>query len=338
MAVPAAPLACAIIPVPSPDPAVVPWFARAILAARRAPSIGAILVVTADRGAARVAADYGAQVAIADGDSAALVGLGLAQMAAVPDCLAILQAGAPGATPAQIEACVAALGQGAASALSLLPEAARRWTLGADRLARPAPGPALWCENPAVAAVRTAAFHAGGGLMAEPVIGVPWIAAAPAAAVVPPGLRALVMDFDGVLSDDLVHVDQNGIETVSCSRGDGLGVGLLQKAGFALLILSKEPNPVVSARGRKLKLEVRQGIDDKRPELERWAAESRLTLDQVAYMGNDINDLGCLAAVGWPVAPGDAHPAVKRVVAHVTDSVGGRGAVREIAELLLGLA
>lgn len=332
----------AIIPVIASGsrPDMVPWFAPAILAARRSPPIGEILVVTEDPDSARIAHDYGARVVVAGGSLEALLRSGVDHLATRPERLVVLQAGQPPASAAQIASCVAALDHraDAASAVSLVAEHGRRWTLGADGLAQPAGGPALWRDNPAVLAVRTTAFLEQDSLAAEPVVGVPWLETTATAALVPPGLRALVMDFDGVLTDDAVHLDQNGVESVSCSRGDGLGIGLLQKAGFALLILSKEPNPVVSARGRKLKLEVRQGIDDKRPELEKWAAGEDLTLSDIAYMGNDINDLGCLAAVGWPVAPADAHPAVKRVAAHVTGAVGGRGAVREIAELLLGLA
>lgn len=148
-------------------------------------------------------------------------------------------------------------------------------------------------------------------------------------------VRALVMDFDGVLTDDTVWVSETGTESVRCSRGDGLGLGFLKKAGLDLLILSKEKNPVVSARARKLGIECLQGIDDKLPALAAWAEGRGLTLGDVLYVGNDVNDLECIREAGLSAAPADAHPEVLRAVAHVCTKPGGRGAVREIADLIM---
>lgn len=154
----------------------------------------------------------------------------------------------------------------------------------------------------------------------------------------PRPIRALVMDFDGVHTDDRVVVAQDGTESVVCSRSDGMGIEMLRKAGLALLILSKERNPVVEARGRKLKVEVRGGIDEKLGELKSWAAVAGLDLAEIAYIGNDINDLACLQAVGLPVAPADANPAILPAARLVTKAGGGRGALRELAEILLARA
>jgi N-acylneuraminate cytidylyltransferase len=148
-------------------------------------------------------------------------------------------------------------------------------------------------------------------------------------------IDALVMDFDGVHTDDHVMVTTSGEEAVRVSRGDGLGIELLRKAGLPMLILSKERNPVVAARGAKLQVEVRQGVDDKLPALEAWAAELGVPLSRVAYVGNDINDLGCLRAVGWPIVVPDAHREVLPEGRVVLTQPGGRGALRELAELIL---
>jgi len=159
---------------------------------------------------------------------------------------------------------------------------------------------------------------------------------------VPPGVaadlvavRLVVFDFDGVFTDNTVYVSEDGTETVRCWRGDGLGLQALQRLGVGVLILSTEVNPVVSVRGRKLKVECVQGCDDKRTRLESIVRERGLTLDQVAYVGNDINDLGCLEAVGVPVVVFDAHPSVLAAARLRTVRPGGHGAVREVCDLLV---
>jgi YrbI family 3-deoxy-D-manno-octulosonate 8-phosphate phosphatase len=146
---------------------------------------------------------------------------------------------------------------------------------------------------------------------------------------------ALVTDFDGVHTDDSVLVGQDGAEFVAVDRGDGMGIALLRAAGVPTLILSTETNPVVSARAHKLGVDVRQGLADKASVLRAWAAERDLDLDRVAYLGNDVNDLDCLALVGWPLAVPDAHPRVLAAARVVLGSAGGRGAVREAAERIL---
>jgi YrbI family 3-deoxy-D-manno-octulosonate 8-phosphate phosphatase len=164
------------------------------------------------------------------------------------------------------------------------------------------------------------------------------LASAIAPLVAPAGhidVDAVVTDFDGVHTDDRVHVGSDGSESVTVSRSDGMGVALLRRAGLPVLILSSEANPVVSVRAHKLKVEVRQAVDDKAAVLVRWAAENDLDLARVAFVGNDVNDLGCLALVGWPVAVTDAHPQVLAAARVVLTSPGGHGAVRELADRIL---
>ncbi|HUR96094.1 MAG TPA: HAD hydrolase family protein [Gemmatimonadales bacterium] len=159
---------------------------------------------------------------------------------------------------------------------------------------------------------------------------------------VPPGVaadlaavRLVVFDFDGVFTDNTVYVSEDGTEAVRCWRGDGLGLQAVQRLGVGVMILSTEVNPVVSARARKLKVECVQGCDDKRTRLESIVRERGLTLDQVAYVGNDVNDLGCLEAVRLPVVVGDAHASVLAAARLRTLRPGGRGAVREVCDLLV---
>jgi YrbI family 3-deoxy-D-manno-octulosonate 8-phosphate phosphatase len=157
--------------------------------------------------------------------------------------------------------------------------------------------------------------------------------AAPAPAHI--DVDAVVTDFDGVHTDDRVIVAQDGSESVTTNRSDGMGVRLLREAGMPVLILSTEVNPVVAARGRKLEIEVRQGLRDKAAALTEWAEQRGIALDRIAYLGNDVNDLSCLALVGWPIAVADAHPLVRSAARVVLTRRGGDGAVRELAELAM---
>ncbi len=145
----------------------------------------------------------------------------------------------------------------------------------------------------------------------------------------------VVFDFDGVFTDNKVLVMQDGTEGVLCNRSDGLGIGMLAKAGIPAMVISKEVNPVVSARCRKLKLECRQGIDDKLTELKSILAARGLERERVVYVGNDLNDIECMMHVGVPIAVADAYPQVRAVARAVTRSNGGEGAVREVIEWLI---
>ncbi|MFD6532952.1 cytidylyltransferase domain-containing protein [Streptomyces sp. NPDC060184] len=147
---------------------------------------------------------------------------------------------------------------------------------------------------------------------------------------------AVVLDFDGTQTDDRVMVDQDGHETVAVHRGDGLGIAALRRAGLDVLILSTEQNPVVAARARKLQVPVLHGIDRKDLALKQWCDERGVSPDRVLYAGNDVNDLACFALAGWPVAVASAHDSVRTAARAVTETPGGRGAVREIAGWLLG--
>ena len=148
-------------------------------------------------------------------------------------------------------------------------------------------------------------------------------------------IKAVVFDFDGVFTDNRVIVSTTGEEFVICDRGDGMGTNLLADAGIKMLILSKEKNAVVTSRGKKLNIEVIQGCDDKLPELKKWLKKNDIDAQQSAYIGNDINDLECLSHVGVSVIPADAHPSEIDVATWILQHNGGRGAIREFADVLL---
>lgn len=146
----------------------------------------------------------------------------------------------------------------------------------------------------------------------------------------------VVFDFDGVMTDNRVLVAEDGRESVFCSRADGLGMQMLSRAGVGCLVLSTETNPVVSARAAKIGAECVQGLGDAKGEALRTILRDRaLDSAAVAYVGNDVNDLECLRQVGVPICVADAYPAVRRAARYVTERPGGKGAVREVCDLVL---
>ena len=149
-------------------------------------------------------------------------------------------------------------------------------------------------------------------------------------------VRAVAFDFDGVFTDDLVTVREDGLESVTCSRSDGMGLSLLREAGLRLVVLSKERNPVVQARCAKVGVEAVTAVDDKIGALRAWMDREDLSMGEVAFVGNDINDLDCLTEAALGVVPADAHPEAVAAANVVMSSPGGRGAIREFAELLIG--
>ena len=148
-------------------------------------------------------------------------------------------------------------------------------------------------------------------------------------------IRLIVFDFDGVFTDNGVLVGEDGAEFVLCNRADGLGVTHLRRQGVECMVLSTETNAVVSKRCEKLKLEYCQGISDKWPALKEILKEKRIDPADVAYVGNDINDLDCMKNVGVAICVADAYPEVKSAAHFVTSRPGGKGAVREICDLIM---
>ncbi|MEV4062301.1 N-acetylneuraminate synthase family protein [Nonomuraea dietziae] len=151
----------------------------------------------------------------------------------------------------------------------------------------------------------------------------------------PIDVDAVITDFDGVHTDDRAYVDSDGREMVLVSRSDGMGVSLLRRSGVKLLVMSTEHNPVVAARARKLGVPVLQGLAEKRTVLRDWLTIEGLDPARVAYVGNDVNDLGPMSLVGWPIAVPDAHPRVRAAARVVLTRQGGDGAVRELCERVL---
>ncbi len=152
----------------------------------------------------------------------------------------------------------------------------------------------------------------------------------------PSKVSLLVMDFDGVLTDNRVWVNDKGEESIAANRSDSLGLSILkEKTGIECLVISKERNKVVEARCRKMQVPFIQAVDDKAAALSQVIAEKGLEPSEVIFMGNDTNDLPCFPIAGYTVAPADAHPAVARQADLVLTLNGGHGAVRELCDILL---
>lgn len=150
-------------------------------------------------------------------------------------------------------------------------------------------------------------------------------------------IKLVVFDFDGVFTDNCVYVMQDGSEAVSCWRSDGLGLSKLKKLGLPIWVVSTEKNPVVSKRCIKLQIECMQGCEDKLSALNELIDRYQCSIDDVLYVGNDINDSECLRSVGLPVVVADAHPDVLGFAKYTTLNPGGRGAVREVCDMIVAV-
>ena len=150
-------------------------------------------------------------------------------------------------------------------------------------------------------------------------------------------IDAFVFDFDGVLTNNLVKIDENGKESVSCSRGDGLAFDVLRKLNKPAYILSTEENPVVSARAKKLKIIAVQGVKNKVAGIQEIIKKESCSLERVLYVGNDLNDYKVMVSCGITACPADSHYKIKQISNVVLKTNGGCGIARELLEDVLDL-
>jgi len=152
----------------------------------------------------------------------------------------------------------------------------------------------------------------------------------------PAKIQLIVLDFDGVLTDNRVWVDQDGREMVAANRSDSLMLKkLVHEKGIPVIVLSTETNPVVAARSRKMGIPCIQGENDKATAIKKLLKEHGIDAEHVVYCGNDLNDLPCFPLVGWAVAVADAVPEVAQQADYVLSQAGGHGAVGELCGLIL---
>jgi 3-deoxy-D-manno-octulosonate 8-phosphate phosphatase (KDO 8-P phosphatase) len=147
----------------------------------------------------------------------------------------------------------------------------------------------------------------------------------------------VIFDFDGVLTDNFVYLNDSGEEWVKCSRSDGLAFDVLRKLSKFVFILSTEKNKVVSERAKKLKVEVIQSIDNKLEAINFIMKQSNSSLDRTLYIGNDLNDYNIMKLCAHTACPSDSHVLIKDISKFVLNSRGGDGVAREIIEVVFGL-
>jgi len=149
-------------------------------------------------------------------------------------------------------------------------------------------------------------------------------------------IKAVALDVDGVLTDGSFSWGPNGEEFKSFSFRDVMGISLARKSGIVFALISGEASPLVDRFARKMGIaDVHKGCTDKAAALEEFAARHNLSLGEVCFVGDDVNDLAAFAIAGLAVAPGDAHPKAKQAADYVAQAGGGRGAVREFLDRLM---
>jgi 3-deoxy-D-manno-octulosonate 8-phosphate phosphatase (KDO 8-P phosphatase) len=149
-------------------------------------------------------------------------------------------------------------------------------------------------------------------------------------------VRIVITDVDGVLTDGGIGITASGEEFKVFSVLDGLGVRLLQQAGIEVSFLSSRPSTIVGHRAAALGVRLHEnGVSEKRPALERMLENLGIGALDACYVGDDLVDLACMRVVGLPIAVPNACEEVKAAARYITRRGGGRGAFREVAELIL---
>lgn len=150
------------------------------------------------------------------------------------------------------------------------------------------------------------------------------------------GIKLIVLDVDGVLTEGKITIDSGGVESKNFHVRDGLAIVHAAKAGLLTAIISGRYSKVIELRSRELNIaHVYQGIDNKKKVFAELLATLKLNPKQAAFMGDDVNDLEALADAGFSAAPADADPLVKKSVLWISSFPGGNGAVREMVQGIL---
>ncbi len=149
-------------------------------------------------------------------------------------------------------------------------------------------------------------------------------------------IKLLLLDVDGVLTDGRIVYDSHGRDMKFFDVHDGLGVYLLKKAGIPTILITAKGSRAIKPRARDMQVDiVFENISPKTAVLDKILSKYKVNLDEVCFVGDDLVDLCLLKRVGFPVAVSNAASEIKQAAAYITLKLGGRGAVREVAELLL---
>ena len=155
--------------------------------------------------------------------------------------------------------------------------------------------------------------------------------------------KYLALDFDGIFTDNKVYCDSNGNEFVRCCKYDSMALSIfkkyidMKKIDLKIFIISSERNEVVSKRANKLGLDVYQDVEDKFKFLDKILLKRNLicNLNELIYLGNDINDLECIKASGFSACPKDSPDIIKKYSSFVGEKSGGDGFIREVLRYLI---
>jgi 3-deoxy-D-manno-octulosonate 8-phosphate phosphatase (KDO 8-P phosphatase) len=151
-------------------------------------------------------------------------------------------------------------------------------------------------------------------------------------------VKLLVLDVDGVMTDGRLYYHDDGTESKAFDVRDGHGIKMLKQAGIETVLISGRSSPLVEKRAADLGIkDVVQGVRDKVPVLEKLLSEKKVGIEETAYVGDDVVDLPVMNRVRFAVAVADASEYLFDIAHYVTLAHGGRGAVREVAELILGV-
>lgn len=146
----------------------------------------------------------------------------------------------------------------------------------------------------------------------------------------------LILDVDGVLTDNGLYIDDNGVESKKFNIADGMGIWLAHQAGLEVALISGRPSKATAFRAFQLRIKhVYLGSSDKLEAYDKLKHKLNVTDDQIAYMGDDLPDIPVLKQVGFPICVKNAQPLTKSVAKLVTKAKGGEGAVREVVDLIM---
>ncbi len=149
-------------------------------------------------------------------------------------------------------------------------------------------------------------------------------------------IKALVIDIDGTMTDGSMYYDMRGEVFKRFNVKDGMGITLLKKAGFLTAFLTSESTPINDKRAEKLKIDiVIQASRNKTEDLGLIAKRLGIELNEIAYIGDDVNDLHAMKLAGFSAAPSDSYHLIKKNVDYICENMGGHGAVRELCEMIL---
>jgi 3-deoxy-D-manno-octulosonate 8-phosphate phosphatase (KDO 8-P phosphatase) len=149
-------------------------------------------------------------------------------------------------------------------------------------------------------------------------------------------IKLLLLDVDGVLTDGRIIYDSKGSDAKFFDVHDGMGVYLLKKAGIATMLITAKGSRAIKPRARDMHVEaVFENISPKTAVLKKILNKYKVSLDEICFVGDDLVDLCLMKRVGLAIAVFNACPEIKQAASYVTLRYGGRGAVREVAELIL---